>query len=286
MSLQDEIKIIKMQLENLPGYDIGEVPPHLSKLKVELEKTFESLEKKNELLVNSMSMNFGATQQDLPNFKLPEIVSVRGAVGKKSLMVKQTDILGMDQLYGAAIDKRKLMVPKGANILQKPLIKATKSYAAKRGSKSRPLPPFRNTAMVSDMAYLNDPPPISEDAINEGMMSLVNRGFVPKDVDLTPAFEKGAPPVTCKGIKFYDKREQFVKREISTGGEGASNVKFDLQPVQTRILMPIKHTGSANKTGMLKPIEEEKPMLALPMSEGAEKATARAVVNLPNTSMH
>ena len=53
----------------------------------------------------------------MPNFKLPEIVSVRGAVGKKSLMVKQTDILGMDQLYGAAIDKRKLMVPKGANIL-------------------------------------------------------------------------------------------------------------------------------------------------------------------------
>lgn len=61
VSLQDEIKIIKLQLENLPGYDIGEVPPHLSKLKMELEKTFESLEKKNEILVNSMSMNFGAT---------------------------------------------------------------------------------------------------------------------------------------------------------------------------------------------------------------------------------
>ena len=87
------------------------------KLKTELEKTYESLEKKNELLVNSMSMNFGATQQDLPNFKLPEIVQVRGAVGKKTLMGMQTDILGMDQLYGAAIDKRKLLVPKGANIL-------------------------------------------------------------------------------------------------------------------------------------------------------------------------
>lgn len=62
VSLQDEIKIIKLQLENLPGYDIGEVPAHLLKLKTELEKTFESLEKKNELLVNSMSMNFGATR--------------------------------------------------------------------------------------------------------------------------------------------------------------------------------------------------------------------------------
>lgn len=62
MNLQDEIKIIKLQLENLPGYETGEVPPHLSKLKMELEKTFESLEKKNEILISSMAMNFGSTQ--------------------------------------------------------------------------------------------------------------------------------------------------------------------------------------------------------------------------------
>ena len=72
----------------MPGYAIGEVPPHLLKLKIELEKTFESLEKKNEILVNSMSMNFGATQQQLPNFKLPEIVEAKGAVGKRTLMGK------------------------------------------------------------------------------------------------------------------------------------------------------------------------------------------------------
>ena len=80
----------------MPGYETGEVPPHLTKLKMELEKTFESLEKKNEILISSMAMNFGSTQQDLPNFKLPEIVTARGAVGKKSLMGMQTDILGMD----------------------------------------------------------------------------------------------------------------------------------------------------------------------------------------------
>ena len=28
---------------------------------------------KNELLMNAMMKNFGKTQQDLPNFKLPEI---------------------------------------------------------------------------------------------------------------------------------------------------------------------------------------------------------------------
>jgi len=40
---------------------IGEVPPHLSKLKSELEKTFENLEQKNEILINSMMKNFGKT---------------------------------------------------------------------------------------------------------------------------------------------------------------------------------------------------------------------------------
>ena len=79
-SLQDEIKIIKKQLESLPGYDkgkyyhpsvakyilnftnkIGEVPEHLQNLKSELEKTFGSLEKKNEMLINAMTKNFGKT---------------------------------------------------------------------------------------------------------------------------------------------------------------------------------------------------------------------------------
>lgn len=59
-----------------------------------------------------------------------------------------------------------------------------------------------------------DPPPISEDDINKGMINLLNKGIIPRDVDLTPAFEKGAPPVMCKGVRFYEKREQNVKREV------------------------------------------------------------------------
>jgi hypothetical protein len=39
----------------------GEVPPHLLKLKEELERVYESLEKKNELLINAMMKNFGKT---------------------------------------------------------------------------------------------------------------------------------------------------------------------------------------------------------------------------------
>jgi len=61
---------------------LGEVPPHLMKLKMELEKTYKSLEEKNELLVTQMCRNFGQTQQNLPNFKLPPIVAEKGSQGR------------------------------------------------------------------------------------------------------------------------------------------------------------------------------------------------------------
>ena len=63
----------------------------------------------------------------------------------------------------------------------------------------------------------NDPPPISEEDINKGMITLLNKGIVPKDVDLTPAFNKGAPPVNIRGSRFYDKKEANAKREVQTG---------------------------------------------------------------------
>ena len=57
-----------------------------------------------------MSKNFGKTQQDLPNFRLPDILKGKGSVGKPTMMGMQTDVLGLDSLYGAAIDKSHLEV--------------------------------------------------------------------------------------------------------------------------------------------------------------------------------
>lgn len=64
------------------------MPPHLQKLKGELEKIYESLEKKNEILMNAMMKNFGKTQQDLPNFKLPDLAS--STVKRTSLFEMQS----------------------------------------------------------------------------------------------------------------------------------------------------------------------------------------------------
>jgi len=52
---------------------------------------------------------------------------------------------------------------------------------------------------------VEDPPPITEDDIDKGMITLLNKGIIPKDVDLTPAFEKGSAPVTVKSMKFHEK---------------------------------------------------------------------------------
>ena len=40
------------------------------------------------------------------------------------------------------------------------------------------------------------PPPISEHDINDGMFNLLNRGIIPRDVDVSPAFERGIPALT------------------------------------------------------------------------------------------
>ena len=39
-----------------------------------------------------------------------------------------------------------------------------------------------------------DPPPITENDIDDGMLSLLNRGIIPRDVDLSPAFERNTAP--------------------------------------------------------------------------------------------
>ncbi len=59
-----------------------------------------------------------------------------------------------------------------------------------------------------------DPPPITEDDIDKGMITLLNKGIIPKDVDLTPAFEKGSAPVQVRGMHLNEKSEKHVRREV------------------------------------------------------------------------
>ena len=208
MQLQEEIKIIKFQLQNLPGYNkgkensysnhlkiIGEVPEHLQNLKSELEKTFESLEMKNEMLINAMTKNFGKTHQDLPNFRLP---AIQNTSKKQSMFALQPEQDSFGDIQGPS----NALKAKGAGILRPTASNQNKAgapYKAKKslGSVMRMgrMRDAKNKQLLEDQDDMQNPPPISEEDINKGMMSLLTRGIIPKDVDLTPAFEKGAPPV-------------------------------------------------------------------------------------------
>lgn len=55
---------------------------------------------------------------------------------------------------------------------------------------------------------LADGPKITEDDLSDGMMSLLNRGIIPKGVDVTPAFERGKPPFEFGAAKIFEKLDK------------------------------------------------------------------------------
>ena len=44
-------------------------------------------------------------------------------------------------------------------------------------------------------------------------MSLVNRGFIPSNVDLSAAFSRGAPPITQAPVRLHQFQEQFTSSQ-------------------------------------------------------------------------
>ena len=102
-----------------------------------------------------------------------------------------------------------------------------------RGVASRSRRPIAEFNEGVDMFPAPDPPPIAEDEISKGMMHLINKGLIPKDVDLTPAFERGAPPLSFKAARIYHKAEAEPggpRREVQTGSNYSNTLKFDMQP--------------------------------------------------------
>ena len=58
-------------------------------------------------------------------------------------------------------------------------------------------------------------PKLSEADINKGLINLVNRGIVHRDVDLSPAFERGAPPFFAQKAKFYRPKQKPMLNDLS-----------------------------------------------------------------------
>lgn len=67
--------------------------------------------------------------------------------------------------------------------------------------------------VILDKKHRNDPfheiPSVSENEFKKGLNYLLNKGIIPKDYDLTPAFEKGHPPIEKAKIRLAPFQSQF-----------------------------------------------------------------------------
>lgn len=153
-----------------------------------------------------------------------------------------------------------ILKAKGAGILKPTASNNNKNgpYKAKKSlggvMRARNQRDLKHKRYLEEQEDMQNPPPISEEDINKGMISLLNKGIIPKDVDLTPAFEKGAPPVQFKGMRFHDKAEMYARQEVHTEKFNRNSIKFDLQPIQR---FPYLKKNDNSMSNALVPIGEE-----------------------------
>lgn len=167
-------------------------------------------------------LHFKETAQDLPNLKLPDIKRSSG-------MYDSDRSMGFNDFKDLKLSASKLKV-------SKPL---RKDYAGKRSlvKKNRRTTKHAMMTRAYDENFIPDPPPISDEDINRGMFNLINKGVIPKDVDITPAFERGAPPLSLQPARIhYGDPRDYMKREVATGPNYHKALKFDLQPEEDTTL--------------------------------------------------
>lgn len=74
-----------------------------------------------------------------------------------------------------------------------------------------------------------DPPPITENDIADGMYSLLNRGIIPRDVDLSPAFERNSAPFAFNRAALHFKspaRPPQLSKKVSSPKSSIKDLKL------------------------------------------------------------
>lgn len=76
-----------------------------------------------------------------------------------------------------------------------------------------------------------DPPPITENDIADGMFSLLNRGIIPRDVDLSPAFERNSAPFSFTKAQIHEKPAARPPHLAATVSSPKSGQKTSMQQI-------------------------------------------------------
>ena len=78
-----------------------------------------------------------------------------------------------------------------------------------------------------------DPPPITENDIADGMLSLLNRGIIPRDVDLSPAFERNSAPFAFNRAPIHNapfRRPPQLSKTVSSPKSGLKQSVAQILP--------------------------------------------------------
>lgn len=198
----------------------------VSLLSTHVEKIQSDVKSKADQLLDKF-MNGEVTVQELPGIK------IREAQPRKPL-----SMAGQMQLQSFSKPPRE-------------------EYKAKREKR-------RNTtaSRQTPIEYV-EAPCISEDDISKGMLNLINRGIIPKDVDLTPAFERGAPPLMNRAAPLYPSALKNERVFISSGLPENPHIKYDFNTAETARLEPA--SAKKPKIQYVEPIIERLPIKESPL---------------------
>ena len=271
ISTQNEIKGIKSELELLQSTS-AVVNPHevqrlYGRLREQINKFEENLQNKVDNVLSNAMLNREQTvnhlglnaSEDAGHLQLPMLRYQPAS--SKSVVGKITTPYAYQQPSYTPLHR---MLPNPSSDYTQNLLRSKFDIPIKKVddslAKMRPLSSLkpsnlknRKVGKVSKPAgvlpkHIRDnpfaTPQISENDINKGLMNLISRGIVPRDVDLTPAFERGAPPLLSQKARFHQHQEMFQRAEISTMPAHIYNVKYDVESLEAS---QMKSTTSQNQ---------------------------------------
>lgn len=92
--------------------------------------------------------------------------------------------------------------------------------------RSKTTTPLRRLPKINRLDPLLDPPHLTEEDMQTGLLSLSDRGFIPHSADLTPAMERGMPVIMHRPAPMYDQALKHERREIALA-DGFPAAKLD-----------------------------------------------------------
>eukprot|EP00941_MAST-03F_sp_MAST-3F-sp1_P000844 g844.t1 len=270
LSVEEELKTLRTKLrdERNPraGGDGG--------AEALLRKAEAELRAKAKIVLNAVTQNSISTLPTLPSINRQEEETVRKS---RAPVYRESDVnlpeyppqgssggnaardLANIQRAGKSGDVGKMMFRDkyGINIVKKPeektrhakrrIVQAQRRKVAAPSRRRGPTVRGKPLPVENRRDDKNAPSvPLTERDISKGMISLVNRGILPKSADLTLAFSRGPAPLIAGGVKYHDWNSRHDKptHRASTAGQ---NSGFNIHSAKLDVSSDVSWNGMSRR---------------------------------------